>query len=39
MEKPGTLDAQNHILRDTKAQLFRPHKTVTVPGKLGKWNP
>jgi hypothetical protein len=38
LEKAGTLGAPNRILRDTKAQLFMPHKTVTVPGKLDKWN-
>jgi hypothetical protein len=36
LEKPGTFGVPNRILRDIRAELFKTHKTRTVPGKVGR---
>ena len=37
LETPATFGVQNRILLDSGTELFKPHKTGTVPGKPGQW--
>jgi hypothetical protein len=35
-KKPGTIGITNRILQDSRAEVVKAHKTVTVPRQLGQ---
>jgi len=39
LDKPGTFGILNQILHNTIRELFKTHKTSTVPGKLQQMRP